>query len=246
MCLLISLNLRHLCFTHVHRWADTHTHTCALTDDFHHGGREVAHTVVSCPVVMDTAFPASIRMLLQNLSDRWVLLFIIYFLFIIIPTHRRGRCWIFLNFCLLSTFSLKCFSICLQHFYLKLFQQDFQTSQRKLVTRRQWNESVSHETAACEELLLLNNLNNFQFKLFVLLCINIKCLFYGRRRRLLCVLSYTEFSGLIIWINWQKCSRANSSPWGWRREVAGRRIVCEVLNTWSHLYKVCVCVRVLP
>lgn len=43
--------------------------TCALADDLHHGGWEVAHPVISCSVVMDTAFPASIRMLLQNRDD---------------------------------------------------------------------------------------------------------------------------------------------------------------------------------
>lgn len=54
--------------THTHK----STHTCALADDLHHGGREVAHAVISCSVVMDTAFPATVGVLLQNLSGRQV------------------------------------------------------------------------------------------------------------------------------------------------------------------------------
>lgn len=56
--------------THSHTYTKECTHTCAFADDLHHGGREVAHPVISCSVVMDTAFPASVRVLLQNLSGR--------------------------------------------------------------------------------------------------------------------------------------------------------------------------------
>lgn len=54
--------------THSQTHTSECTHTCAFADDLHHSGREVAHPVVSCAVVMDTAFPASIGVLLQNLS----------------------------------------------------------------------------------------------------------------------------------------------------------------------------------
>lgn len=40
--------------------------TCPL-DDFHHVGGEVAHTVISCAIVVNAALPAPVRMLFQNL-----------------------------------------------------------------------------------------------------------------------------------------------------------------------------------
>lgn len=41
---------------------------CSLDDGLAQGGWEVAHTVMACPVVMDTALPPAIRMLLQDLA----------------------------------------------------------------------------------------------------------------------------------------------------------------------------------
>lgn len=43
---------------------------CALADRFHEAGREIAHAVIAGPVVMDTALPPAVRMLLQNLHNR--------------------------------------------------------------------------------------------------------------------------------------------------------------------------------
>lgn len=53
--------------TYTQTHTEAHMRTCALADDLHHGGREVAHSIISCSVVMDAAFPASVGMLLQNL-----------------------------------------------------------------------------------------------------------------------------------------------------------------------------------
>lgn len=44
---------------------------CTFTDGFNQGGREVSHTVVACPVVVDAAFPPAVGMLLQHLWPRW-------------------------------------------------------------------------------------------------------------------------------------------------------------------------------
>lgn len=44
---------------------------CTFTDGFDQGGREVSHTVVACPVVVDAAFPPAVGMLLQDLWPRW-------------------------------------------------------------------------------------------------------------------------------------------------------------------------------
>lgn len=41
---------------------------CSLDDGLAQGGREVAHPVIACPVVMDTALPSAIWMLLKDLA----------------------------------------------------------------------------------------------------------------------------------------------------------------------------------
>lgn len=45
--------------------------TCPL-DDFHHVGGEVAHAVIPCAIVVNTAFPPAIWVLLQNLQTHTV------------------------------------------------------------------------------------------------------------------------------------------------------------------------------
>lgn len=42
--------------------------TCSLHNGLAQGGWKVAHPVVACPVVMDTALPPAIRMLLEDLA----------------------------------------------------------------------------------------------------------------------------------------------------------------------------------
>lgn len=58
--------------TTLHARTYTRKLTCAFADDLHHGGWKVAHAVISCPVVMDTAFPASVGVLLQNLRGEHI------------------------------------------------------------------------------------------------------------------------------------------------------------------------------
>ena len=59
--------------THTDTHTHTHTHTAVMLvvtcplDYFHHVGWKVAHSVISCAVVVNAAFPSAVRVLLQNL-----------------------------------------------------------------------------------------------------------------------------------------------------------------------------------
>lgn len=65
-----------LLHTHTCTHPATHTRTAVMRvvtcplDDFHHVWGEVAHAVISCPVVVNAALPTAIRVLFQNLTTQ--------------------------------------------------------------------------------------------------------------------------------------------------------------------------------